>query len=243
MKNQSILVIGASGSIGSAVAYDLANAGYSLGLHYCTNQHVIKSITTDLGKKNLESLILQSKLASEKDCQDTIDQCAERFGSLYGLAICSGRVPWKHWEVLQAHDWYESYFEHCVVPFLLVNAALKKFNTLRRIVYLSSISSKYGGSDLTLHYASAKSALETSMRGMSKKLVHKGVRINGVRAGFVDTPQQRLGRSEQSLAERISRIPVGRGGTPAEIASAFGYLFSEYADFIAGEIITVAGGD
>ena len=112
-----------------------------------------------------------------------------------------------------------------------------------RIVYLSSISPKYAGSPKSLHYAAAKSALETTMRGLAKQVAPLGVRINGVRSGFVRSPQQTRGRSEQEIAARIDKIPVGREGKPEEIASAFTYLLSDAADFISGEIITVAGGD
>ncbi len=112
-----------------------------------------------------------------------------------------------------------------------------------RVVYLSSIAAKYGGSTKTMHYAAAKSALETAMRGLARELAAKGILVNGVRAGFVDTPQQQLGRSSEERSARIARIPLGRAGTPDEIASGFSYLFSSGAGFTTGDVITVAGGD
>jgi len=81
------------------------------------------------------------------------------------------------------------------------------------------------------------------MRGLARDTAARGVRINGVRAGFVDTPQQRQGRSVEELAARIALIPMRRGGKPEEVAAAFGYLFSPEAAFVTGELITVAGGD
>jgi len=81
------------------------------------------------------------------------------------------------------------------------------------------------------------------MLGLSKKKVSSGVRINGIRAGFVNSPQQHNGRTDFELKQRVARIPVKRAGNPDEIASGFIYLFSKDADFINGEIITIAGGD
>lgn len=142
-------------------------------------------------------------------------------------------------------DWQDAFFEHCIAPLAVAKALLPAMQERGsgRIVFLSSIAAKYGGSPLTLHYAAAKSALETAMHGLSRNLVGHGIRVNGVRAGFVDTPQQHAGRTQAEIEARIARIPVGRAGTPEEIASAFAYLLSAHADFITGEIITVAGGD
>lgn len=242
-ETKPILIVGASGSIGSAVAYNLGIAGYPVGLHYCTNQVAVQSLATELQKCDSSSILLQSNLSSQEDCKNLIHSFSSVVGKLYGLALCSGRVPWKHWEQTQDSDWYQAYFEHCMIPFFLAHAVSQNCLSKSRIIYLSSISPKYGGSELTLHYAAAKSALETTMKGLSKRLISFGVRINGVRAGVVETPQQQKGRTKSEFAERVRRIPLGRAGKPYEIASAFTYLFSEEADFINDEIITVAGGD
>jgi 3-oxoacyl-[acyl-carrier protein] reductase len=112
-----------------------------------------------------------------------------------------------------------------------------------RIVYLSSISPKYAGSPRSIHYAAAKGALEVMMRGLAREVARSGICINGVRAGFLLTPQQTAGRSQKEIEERIRKIPVGRAGKPEEVAAAFQYLMSDAAGYITGEIITVAGGD
>jgi NAD(P)-dependent dehydrogenase (short-subunit alcohol dehydrogenase family) len=81
------------------------------------------------------------------------------------------------------------------------------------------------------------------MRGLARELAPAGVCVNAVRAGFVDTPQQRSGRTPEEIAKRVAKIPAGRAGTPDEVASALVYLLSERAGFVNGELLTVAGGD
>ncbi len=238
-----ILVVGASGTIGSAVARMLGADGHIVGLHYCKNRDVIDVLSRELQQAGAQTIVLGSSLGSIDDCVDLVSRFASQVGNFYGLAICSGRVPWKHWQHTDRPDWTDAYFEHCVAPFALARAAADKFLPGGRLVYLSSISSKYGGSDRTLHYAAAKAGLEAAMRGLSRELARQDIRVNGVRAGFADTPQQRAGRTPEELAARVRRIPLRRAGAPTEIASAFAYLFSEGAAFITGEIITVAGGD
>ncbi len=110
-------------------------------------------------------------------------------------------------------------------------------------MYLSSISAIFCGSDTTIYYAASYAALETSVKGLARELARSDILVNGVRAGFVDTPQQRLGRSQSVIDTRIGNIPLKRAGTTAEIGSTFRYLFSPGAAFITGEILTVAGGD
>jgi 3-oxoacyl-[acyl-carrier protein] reductase len=132
-----------------------------------------------------------------------------------------------------------------MAPFTLVKQAIPYMigNGGGRIVYLSSISPKYAGSSRSIHYASAKGALEIMMRGFAREVAKYGICINGVRAGFVLTPQQTAGRDQKEIDERIGNIPVRRAGKPEEVAAAFQYLMSDEAGFVTGEIITVAGGD
>jgi 3-oxoacyl-[acyl-carrier protein] reductase len=198
-----------------------------------------------LERVGAKAVCLQSALDSEEACTRLADQFSSSLGVPTGIALCGGRVPWKIWQELSVMDWQDAFFEHCIAPLAVAKALLPAMQERGsgRIVFLSSIASKYGGSPLTLHYAAAKSAIETAMYGLSRNVARYGVRVNCVRAGFVDTPQHHVGRTQGEIAARIAKIPVGRAGAPEEIASAFAYLLSAQADFVTGEIITVAGGD
>jgi 3-oxoacyl-[acyl-carrier protein] reductase len=242
---ESYLVVGASGTIGAAVARALAAPGVTIGLHYCKNLNAVQSVQRSLEEIGATAVCLQSELDSEDACTKLADQFSSAKGVPTGIALCGGRVPWKAWQDLSATDWQDAFFEHCIAPIAVTKALLPAMQQRGsgRIVFLSSIAAKYAGSPLTLHYAAAKSALETTMRGLSRNVAGQGVRVNCVRAGFVDTPQQHAGRTQEEIVARIARIPVGRAGTPEEIAAAFVYLLSAKADFVTGEIITVAGGD
>lgn len=228
--------------IGSAVARALGELGHPLGLHYCTNRASVDSTLNALAN-TARTYPLQSNLASVEECGALVDDFLHETGGIFGIALCGGTVPWKQWEETSHEDWVKAFFEHCIAPFALARAAANRMVKEGRVVYLSSIAAKYGGSAKTMHYAAAKSGLETAMRGLARELAPKGILVNGVRAGFIDTPQQTLGRSPQELFARIARIPLRRAGKPDEIAPSFCYLFSSDAGFTTGDVITVAGGD
>jgi len=241
----NILVVGASGAIGSALVRQLAHADVRIGLHYCHNREKANRLKEELAAIGCEGVLLQSFLNSVQACTDFAEAALKEFDVLHTLALCGGKIDWIPWQQLDESKWQQTFFQHCIAPLTIVQKFVPSMLDAHdgRIAYLSSISPKYGGSVKTLHYAAAKAALETAMYGLSRQLCKSGIRINGVRAGFVDTPLQREGRSADELAERIAKIPLGRAGQPEEIASAIAFLLSEKANFIHGEIITVAGGD
>lgn len=242
---KNILVVGASGTIGSALVRQLAQSGVRIGLHYCSNREKATVLKEEISSAGCEGVLLQSHLDSVQTCADLAEAAIRELGTIHALALCGGKIDWTPWQQLDELKWQQTLFQHCVAPFTIVQKLVPSMLAAHdgRIVYLSSISPKYGGSVKTLHYAATKAALETAMYGLSRQLCRDGIRINGVRSGFVDTPLQRSGRSAEELAERIAKIPLGRAGKPEEIASAIAYLLTEQAGFIHGEIITVAGGD
>lgn len=244
-QSRAYLIVGASGAIGSAVATHLAGANVGLGLHYNTRETAATTLRTRLEQAGAECESFQSDLADENACRELVARFHERFKSVNGLAICGGTVQWKAWRDLDKESWQATHFEHCIAPFTIASAACELMGQRGngRIVFLSSIAAKYGGSSKTIHYAAAKSALEAAMRGLAREVASIGITVNAVRAGFIDTQLQRRGRTAEEITERVRMIPAGRAGTPEEVASAIVYLLSDSAGFVTGELITVAGGD
>ena len=213
-------------------------------MHYCQNRVAVERVQASLEAASAQAVCVASPLDSEDTCARLWERVSAELGTPDGIALCGGRVPWKPWRDVSHDDWSSALFEHCVAPFTVTRLAVPRMQERGGgcVVYLSSIAAKYGGSSETVHYAGAKAALEAAMRGLARDVAKSGVRINGVRAGFVHSPQQ-AGRSAQEIAERVRKIPMSRAGLPEEVAAAVAFLMSAEASFVTAEIVTVAGGD
>ena len=87
-----------------------------------------------------------------------------------------------------------------------------------------------------------KGALDTLMKGLAKEMAHEGIRVNGVRPGLIYTKMHKDGGEANRVDRLKSKIPLGRGGQPQEVAQAIYWLASDAASFTTGSFIDVSGG-
>ncbi|MDD5437464.1 MAG: SDR family NAD(P)-dependent oxidoreductase, partial [Candidatus Omnitrophica bacterium] len=110
-----------------------------------------------------------------------------------------------------------------------------------RIVNISSIAAKYGGSSSSMHYGCSKSAMESITKTMAKEGARYNILVNTIRPGFIDTDFHK--KFPKDTLKRIAMVPLKKMGTPADIAEMVYYLGSNTNNFITNEIVTVSGGE
>lgn len=240
MKNKNILVIGASGVLGSKISLKLLNQGFNIGMHFVNNHPEKKKIFQSF-KKNYTCY--QNKLESKKDCLNIINKFKKDFKSIYGVIYCGGKLFPKDFWKLNHEDWNKVYLNHCLIPTIFCQEASKKLEKGGRIVVMSSISVKYSGSTKTIHYASSKSALETNILALARETSKKKICINIVRPGFVFSPLSTNHRSNLEIKKRISLIPFERACTGEEVAELTSFFFNPLSSFVTGQIVSISGGD
>ena len=182
---------------------------------------------------------------------DTVLQLIERFLSDFGridvLVNNSGTVYGnKHFLDLTPDEWNKTFALNTLSTFLLAREAFKAMKTEHggKIINISSVSAKYGGSPFSMHYGASKAALDALTVGLARAGAEHNILVNSIRCGFIDTDfHRKMGRSEADIAKRIQLIPLKRAGKAHDIANAVLYLAGPSGDFVTGENLSVSGGD
>lgn len=231
--------------MGSAFAKLFGSSGTELGLHYRKNKKEALRLLKNI-KGRVE--IFQADLLNSKERKGLVKSFVKRFGGIDVLINNAGAVyDYDHFSKLKEESWEKTFDLNTKAPFYL---SAEVFNHMKnhsggKIINISSVNVKYGGSAKSMHYVASKAALESITRGFAKEGAKYNILVNAIRCGVIDTPMRKnvADYNEKNFLDRISMVPLKRAGKPLDIANMALFLASETGNFITGEIFTVAGGD
>jgi 3-oxoacyl-[acyl-carrier protein] reductase len=187
----------------------------------------------------------EADLLSREHRARLVPEAVERLGGLDGLVNNAGAVIGAvSFLELDEEAWAKTFVLNAESPFFLAQAAFRHMQKIGggKIINISSVGVKFGGSATTLHYSSAKMALEGISAGLAKAGAPSNILVNAIRPGVIDTPFHRE-KSGQDWDARVSLIPLRRPGLPLDIARMILFLLSPAGDFITGQILSVSGGE
>ena len=238
LKEKTILVTGASSGIGKAVAIEYSKLGASL-IITARNKQKLNDTYDQLIGENHQLLI------ADLSNQAGIDYVASNLPNLNGIVHSAGIVKPKPFTFLNRMELDEIVNTNFFGPALLTNGVLRK-KVLRKgasIVFISSISgvmcSYIGGSA----YSASKGAINGLVKGMALDLSPKGIRVNSILPGMIDTNIIKDGSITQAqLDQDKKRYPLGRYGLPEEVAYAVIFLLSDASAWMTGSNILLDGG-
>ncbi len=252
IKNKKVLITGASGGIGSCMAKVFASYDAWVGLHYCADnvgekEKIIK-ILEEIQKNSGKAEMFQANFLKSQERDNLIKSFIEKFGGIDVLINNAGAVfGYKYFSELEEKSWDDTFNINVKAPFYLSGQAFDYMEEHGggRIINISSANVKYGGSAKSLHYCASKAALDTLTIGFAREGVKYNILVNSIRCGVIDTEMRKKinGYTEENFKKRIELIPLKRPGKPIDIARMALFLASESANFITGEIFTVAGGE
>jgi NAD(P)-dependent dehydrogenase (short-subunit alcohol dehydrogenase family) len=245
---QILIVTGGSQGIGEAVARLAAARGYAVALTYQSNQALAKKVVADIEAAGGTAIAVQTEMADEASILDLYRTVDHRLGPLTALVNNAGTPgPTGKIDTVTAQTLDMVLAVNVRAPFLMIREAVARMATDRggaggAIVNISSRASELGGAGEWIHYAASKGALDSLTIGAAKELALRGIRVNAVSPGLIETDLHARAGLPDRLTRLASGVPMGRPGSAQEVATAVLWLLSPEASYMTGVIIPVSGG-
>jgi 3-oxoacyl-[acyl-carrier protein] reductase len=238
LEGEIALVTGASRGIGKAIAQELAAHGATV-IGTATSEKGAEAISDYLGDKG-QGMVLN--VTDPESITAVIDAIAEQFGPVGILVNNAGITRDNLMMRLKDEDWDAIIDTNLTSVFRLSKAVLRGMMKARkgRIINIGSVVGSTGNPGQT-NYAAAKAGILGFSKAMAREVGSRGITVNNVAPGFIDTDMTRELSEEQRDALKAS-IPLNRLGEPTEIAKAVAFLASPDAAYITGETLHVNGG-
>lgn len=237
-----MLVTGFNGGIGQAIAGTFAQSGWNVVGHYWGDGDKARELMACIATHGTDCSLIKADFSSKKQVTRFIAQVAElQIDSLINNA--GGYLQAKHFTELTLDDLSAALMVNLSMPILLSGCVFDgmKRRKFGRIVNVSSIAAKYGGSGSSVHYGCAKRGLEALTKTLAREGAPHNILVNTIRPGVIDTDFHR--KFPKDMKKRIDMIPLKKMGTPQDVADAVFYLASDVNGFVTSEIITIAGGE
>lgn len=234
-----VLITGASGGIGSAIARRFAENGYAVVLLYKNNPEHAKETARSF-PKDTAYLCVYCDLLNQQSIDEMIKAVHERLGKVSVLINCAGVASEQKMFTDHTDQEYDRIFETNVHGMMRVTKGFMDDLRCQRgsIINLSSVWGVTGGSCEVL-YSSSKAAVIGFTKSLAKELAPSGVTVNGIAPGLIPT-EMNAHLSKHDIEDFAQSTPLGRVGTPDDVADAALYLAR--ARFVTGQILCCDGG-
>tara|TARA_B100000029_G_scaffold338845_3_gene331025 strand:- start:918 stop:1676 length:759 start_codon:yes stop_codon:yes gene_type:complete len=243
-----LIVTGASTGIGAAIAHLAGERGYAVCVNYRRSTQAAQGVAADIESAGGQALAVQADISREEEIMRLFATVDKALGPVTALVNNAGMVPQRRLvDELPASE------VEITIATKVLGAILCSREALRRmlprhggsggaIVNISSSSAVHGAGGFWVHYGAANGAIDTYTIGLSKEVAVDGVRVNGIRPGFIDTAFHDSAQWSGRLTDMGPRQPLGRAGRPEEIAAVALWLLSDQASYVSGAIIDAHAG-
>ncbi len=244
-EDKKVLVTGASGGIGRAIAVDAAKAGYYVICHYCGSLQKAEETLNQIKNNGGQGELIQFDVSDREDCKAKLGELTAKHGALWGVVNNAGITRDNAFVALSGDDWdkvihtnLDSFYN--VLNPLIMPMASRKNKRGGRIITISSVSGVDGNRGQT-NYSAAKAGIIGATKALAVELAGRNITVNAIAPGVIETEMTKA--IDPAVYEIImGTIPMKRAGQPEEIASAVTYLLSEGAAYITRQVIEIDGG-
>ncbi len=236
------IVVGAARGIGAGIAERFVEEGASV---------IIADTEEEAGRATAERLakigptgFVRADISDKAGAEAAVAAALEKFERLDILVQNAGIYPWTLIENISAEEWDRVLAVNLRGTFLAAQACLKPMKAQRygRMVFTSSITGPRVSSPGHGHYSASKAGINGFIKAAALEFAAYGITVNGVEPGNILTEGMQLHRSAEFIRTMEDAVPLGRLGTPRDVANAALFLASEEAEYITGTTIVVDGG-
>lgn len=237
------MITGASRGIGAAAAAKFARLGMPVVVNYTSNETAARAVCDKILAQGGDAVIYKCDVSNRAQVDAMISAAIERFGRIYALVNNAGVSQIKLFTDITQEEWramvgvnLDGVFNCCqsVLPHMIHEKA-------GRIINISSVWGVYGAS-CEVHYSAVKAGVIGLTKALAKEVAPSGITVNAIAPGCVMTDMLRGECDEETLRTLAEDTPMGRLGTPEDVARAAAFFASDDAAFITGQVLGVDGG-
>ena len=246
LKGKRVLVTAGGQGLGKAISVELLKQGVSLAVHYRSSREGAEECVELAKSMGLKAVAVQGDLTLEADANRVVKESVDALGGLDVLVNNAGDLVGRRTlSEIDLEFWNRVLDVNFKSMMLITKAAAPHLKAAGQasIVNMASLAGRKGGHPGSLVYSSAKGAVLTWTRALSNELAPSGIRVNAVAPGFILGSSFHATHTTKDSADKtIAGIPLGRAGTPEDIARAVVFFASELDGFISGATLDVNGG-
>jgi NAD(P)-dependent dehydrogenase (short-subunit alcohol dehydrogenase family) len=244
----TLIVTGAGRGIGRAVAQLASARGFAVAVNYAQDAHSATDLVRHIARSGGRAVAIQADISREDEILRLFEAAERELGRLAGLVNNAGITGgFARVEAVTSQTLRQVFAVNVIGAILCAREAVRRMSLGNggkggNIVNISSRAAQIGGAGEWVHYAASKGALDTFTLGLAREVAAEGIRVNAVAPGHVLTELHAASGDPGRPARLAPTIPMGRAGSPQEVAEAVLWLLSPAASYTTGAILAVSGG-
>ena len=236
------LITGASRGIGAATAREFARRGWGVAVNYLNSRERAEALARELAGMGVPAMAVRADVSDRRQVQEMVDNVLEKFCQLDILVCNAGVAKTGLVSQIDERDWRRLFAVNVDGIHFCCQAALPHMihRKAGSVITLSSMWGQVGGS-CEVAYSATKGAVIAYTKALAKELGPSNIRVNCVAPGVIDT-EMNGELTPEDLAALAGETPLGRLGTPEDVAKTAAFLAGEESAFLTGQVLSPNGG-
>lgn len=241
-EKKTVLITGGTTGIGKAIALEFAKEGYNIAINYRSQTENMEKLKKEIETNNIKCIYVKADVSKFEETENMVKETIDEYGKIDVLVNNAG-ITQDALLMRMKEEAFRQVIDVNLVGTFNVTKNVVPYMVKRRsgrIINISSVVGEVGNAGQS-NYAASKAGIIGFTKSLAKELSSRGILVNAVAPGFIETKMTRH-LPEKVREEILKQIPLGKMGTPTEVANVVKFLASEDSSYITGQIINIDGG-